>query len=94
MSTAEHEYLQSSWTVHIDRERSWINVAFGHEFGGVDCKQWHGPINDTEIAIANRIAAAPDLLSQLEIAVASGKSWRGISEARAAIAKARGQNDA
>ena len=41
---------------------------------------------------AHRIVAAPELLAALEIAVASGKSWKGISEARAAIAKARGQN--
>ena len=44
------------------------------------------------VADANLIVASPELLTQLEIAVASGKSWHGISEARAAIAKARGQN--
>ena len=33
--------------------------------------------------------AAADLLDALEIAVASGKSWHGISAARAAIAKAK-----
>ena len=37
------------------------------------------------------IAALPDLLAALERAVASGKSWQGITSARAAIAKAKGE---
>ena len=49
------------------------------------------PLNE-RLANAPLMAASPDLLTQLEIAVASGKSWHGISDARAAIAKARGQN--
>ena len=36
-------------------------------------------------------AAAADLLAALETAVASGKSWQGITAARAAIAKAKGE---
>ena len=36
-------------------------------------------------------AASPDLLSALEVAINSGRSWHGISAARAAIAKARGE---
>ena len=35
--------------------------------------------------------AAEDLLAALETAVASGKSWQGITAARAAIAKAKGE---
>ena len=47
-----------------------------------------GFAGDSERAL---MVAAPELLAALETAVASGKSWRGISAARAAIAKARGE---
>ena len=39
---------------------------------------------------ARLIDAAPDVLAALEQAVATGACWRGISDAYAAIAKARG----
>ena len=50
-----------------------------------------GRFGENAPANARLIAAAPDLLAALETAVASGKSWHGISSARAAIAKAKGE---
>ena len=47
------------------------------------------PLGSTK-ANANLMVSAPDLLAALEIAVDSGKSWKGITDARAAIAKAKG----
>ena len=46
---------------------------------------------DTNHANGRLMSAAPELLEALETAVASGKSWKGITDARAAIAKARGE---
>ena len=63
--------------VHIKNGITWVATLNGYP--------------ETKESNARLIAVAPDLLAALETAVASGKSWQGITDARASIAKARGE---
>jgi hypothetical protein len=84
---------------HIEREDSpdaeWSRrfpTIIADEYEVVGNEGFYGDL-ETDMANARLIAAAPDLLEALEFVIRGvPDTWEGVQKARAAIAKATGEN--
>ena len=82
------KHTPGPWRVVEDRVPSSLEVYAG-KTAIAEC--WRRADVETEIANARLIAAAPDLLKALEFVIRGvPDTWEGVQQARAAIAKATG----